>query len=250
MEAYRKGLAIVQELADANPAVSNYQYVLALCHNGIGSLLSKTGKSQEAMASLLEALAIGQKLFEANPTVPYYQDNLATAHVHLGRLLVRQKRFAEGFRGIETGMTIYKKLAEAGSNYRYETRGPGHGHAARGWALVRSGQPATAAADLRRALELWSRNKIPDCQDRLEQSRVLALLAGLGGEAKSGVTAAEAAALADQAVAALRDAIKAGWNWPDELMEPDFDALRGRADFRKLLAEVEARSAPKAKPID
>jgi hypothetical protein len=42
----------------------------------------------------------------------------------------------------------------------------------------------------------------------------------LGAEAKSGVATAEAAAFADQAVASLRDAISAGWNWPDELTSP------------------------------
>jgi hypothetical protein len=55
------------------------------------------------------------------------------------------------------------------------------------------------------------------------------------------VTAAEAAAFADQAAASLREAINAGWRGSEELKEPDFDALRGRPDFRKLVAEVEAR---------
>jgi hypothetical protein len=34
------------------------------------------------------------------------------------------------------------------------------------------------------------------------------------------------------------------------LKEPDFDLLRGRDDFEKLLAELDARSGPKAKPRD
>jgi hypothetical protein len=83
-----------------------------------------------------------------------------------------------------------------------------------------------------------------------QRARVLALLAGLGGEANSGVTKAEAAAFADQSVAALRDAFSAGWGWPDELKGPDFDALRGRADFQKLVAELEAEARPKAKPSE
>ena len=57
---------------------------------------------------------------------------------------------------------------------------------------------------------------------------------------------AEAAGFADQAVASLRHAISAGWSWPDELKEPDFDALRGRDDFQKLLAELETRNKGKA----
>jgi hypothetical protein len=116
--------------------------------------------------------------------------------------------------------------------------------------VVRSGQPSKAAGDLRRAVELWAKEPAPNPETRFERSRALALLAGLGGDAKSGVTAAEAARFADQAVASLRDAFSAGWGWPDELKEPDFDPLRGRDDFKKLLAEVEAKSGPKAKPKD
>jgi hypothetical protein len=97
-----------------------------------------------------------------------------------------------------------------------------------------------------RAVELWAKEPAPDAETRFERSRVLTLLAGLGGEATSGAMTGEAAAFGGQAVAALGDAISTGWNGPDELKEPDFDALRGWDDFKKLLAEVEARN--KAKP--
>ena len=36
-----------------------------------------------------------------------------------------------------------------------------------------------------------------------------------------------------------------GWAIPSELKEPDFDALRGRPDFQKLQAEVEAKATKK-----
>ena len=75
-----------------------------------------------------------------------------------------------------------------------------------------------------------------------ERSRALVLLAGLAADAKSGVTAAEAAGFADKSVAALAVAVKAGWAYPSELKEPDFDALRSRPDFQKLFAEVEAKA--------
>jgi len=89
-------------------------------------------------------------------------------------------------------------------------------------------------------------------ETRYERVRALALLAGLGGEANSGVTKDEAATFADQAVAALRADFRASWAsaLARELKEPDFDALRGRDDFKKLLAEVEAKARPKAKPND
>src|SRR5262249_9229702 len=131
------------------------------------------------------------------------------------------------------------------------TRALGLSHASRGWALVRFGQPSKAAADLRQALKLWGKEPAPgDTTVRFERSRVLALLAGLGGEANSNVTTAAAAAFGDQAVVTLREAFIAGWGLLEELKEPDFDALRGRDDFKKLLAELEAKAGPKAKPKD
>ena len=87
-------------------------------------------------------------------------------------------------------------------------------------------------------------------ETRFERVRALALLAGLGKDPKSGVTAAEAASFADRSVAALRDAIDAGWAVRDGLKEPAFDPLRGREDFQKRVAELEAKHGPKAEPKD
>ena len=89
---------------------------------------------------------------------------------------------------------------------------------------------------------MWAKLPQLDIENQVERSHALALLAGLGGVAKSGVTKEEAATFADQAVAALSDVFRAGWNWPSELKEPDFDALRGRADFQKLFMEVQGKT--------
>jgi hypothetical protein len=80
---------------------------------------------------------------------------------------------------------------------------------------------------------------------RFEIAKALALLAGLGENAKSGVTAAEAKAFASRAVPALAGAIKAGWRplGMDDPKGPDFDALRHREDFQKLLAELDKKVA-------
>jgi tetratricopeptide (TPR) repeat protein len=242
LDAFRKALAILKRLVDDNRAVTEFQRELAITHHYIGLTLSKTGKPEEAMEAHLKALAIFQKLSDANPTVPSYRDDLARTHNNLGRLLARQKRFAEAFTALDAGVAMRQKLAEADPKNTDYASDLGYSHAYRGWALVRSGQPSKAAADLRRAVELWAKEPAPDPDTRFERSLALALLVGLGGDAKSGVTKDEAAAFANQAVAALRDAINAGWNWPNELKEPDFDPLRGRDDFQKLLAESEARN--------
>jgi hypothetical protein len=73
------------------------------------------------------------------------------------------------------------------------------------------------------------------------RSRALALLAGLSVETKSGLTSAEPEASADQAVAALAD-VKTAWGLPGELRGSDFDALRPRPDFQKLVTEVDSKA--------
>jgi tetratricopeptide (TPR) repeat protein/tRNA A-37 threonylcarbamoyl transferase component Bud32 len=250
LKAHQQALVIRQQLADTSPAVAKFQSDLAAGHSSIGYLQSQMGKPAEAQEAHQKALVIRQKLADANPMVPQFQRALAQTHNLLGRLLASQKRFAEAFLALDAGLAIRQKLAEADPKNMEYTSDLGYSHAYRGWALVRAGQPSKAAADLRQVVALWAKAKAPNTETRFERSRALALLAGLGGEAKSGVSMAEAAMFADQAVAALRDAISAGWNLPDELKEPDFDAVRGRADFQKLLAELAAKSGAKAKPND
>jgi hypothetical protein len=64
------------------------------------------------------------------------------------------------------------------------------------------------------------------------------------------VTDEHARTSADESVAALAAIVKSGWAYPSELKEPDFDAVRDRGDFQKLLAEVAARGERKAKLSD
>jgi tetratricopeptide (TPR) repeat protein len=241
-----KALAIFQKLADANPAVVEFEDGLAYCHIQIGDLLSRTARPQEAMEAYLKALAINQKVSGTNPAVLRCQGEIARAHNRLGRLHAHQQRFAEAFTAFDAGLAIAQKLAQAEPKRTEYTHHLGCSHAWRGWALVRYGHPSQAAADLRRAVEVWAK-AAPDSEDRFELARALALLAGLSGEANSGVTKDEAARFADRSIASLRDAFSAGWGWPDELKEPDFEPLRGRDDFKKLLAEVEAKDGVKAK---
>jgi len=250
LRSYEKALAIRQKLADANPAVTSFQQGLAQSHFSIGALLSEMGKPEEALRSYEKARAIMLKLADANPEVAVFRRHLASTHNNIGWLHAHQQRYVDALLALDQGIALCQKLTHDHPNNAYFAHGLGYSLAYRGWAKAHAGQPGGAAADLRLAVELWARSKALDIETRFERSRALALLAGLGVEAMSGVTTAEAAAFADQAVAALADAVKTGWGLPSELKAPDFDAVRGRDDFKKLLAELEAKSGPKARPKD
>src|SRR5262249_16460180 len=137
---------------------------------------------------------------DANPADSVFQIWLTIIQNNLGRALDRQKRLAEAFTALEKGLVIVQELAKADPNDTFNRRQLGESHAFRGGppapprppARARAGQPAEAAADLRRALELWAKLPSLDIEIQVERSRALALLSGLGGDAKSGVTKDEA----------------------------------------------------------
>jgi tetratricopeptide (TPR) repeat protein/tRNA A-37 threonylcarbamoyl transferase component Bud32 len=242
LAAYERARDILQKLAEADPAVAKFQQDLAHSHNNIGAVLHQTGKLAEALAAWERARDILQKLVDANPTVPDYRSVLAWNRYYAGRLLTRLGRSAEGLAALDQARALCQALVDAqsaDSSYRLRL---GYSHAFRGAARARAGRTDAAAADLRHAIDLWVKVPNSEAEDHFERSRALAVLAGLAGDPKSGVTVAEAAACADQAVAALRDALQAGWSVPRELKEPDFDSLRKRDDFQKLHKEMEAKS--------
>jgi serine/threonine-protein kinase len=241
LAAYERARDIQQKLADADSTVTLLQQELAKSHANIGLVLYQTGKPAEALAAYRKGRDIHQKLADAHPTATSFQIELATCHNNLGRLQARLKRFGEAFASLDAGLALRQKLAEAQPTVSVYPNHLGYSYAYRGAAHARAGHPALATGDLRRALELWAGLKDLDPETRSELGRTLALLAGLAGDPKSGVTGAEAKALADQAVGALRDAIQAGWGVAGELREPDFDALRRRDDFQKLQKELEEK---------
>ena len=62
----------------------------------------------------------------------------------------------------------------------------------------------------------------------------------LRADAKSEGAGKQASAEADRAMDWLRKAVAAGWTDADRLAkDKELDALRGRLDFKKLLAELE-----------
>jgi tetratricopeptide (TPR) repeat protein/tRNA A-37 threonylcarbamoyl transferase component Bud32 len=253
---WNQAVTINKQLVADFPSRPEFRQDLVHSLNNRGCRLRRlrmTGRLQEAENDFEQALTICKQLAADFPTVPNYQTYIASLHNNLGWLLAREKRFAEAFAALDAGLAIREKLAESHPKNSEYTTDLGWNHIYRGAALFRSGPVdggSKAAADLRRAIELWAKVPALDSETQFERSRALALLAGLGAAAKSGVTKAEAALFADQSVAALRDAFGAGFNQLDELKEPDFDSLRGRDDFQKVVVEQEAKSGQKPKPKD
>jgi hypothetical protein len=186
---------------------------------------------------------------EADAPTEAVRTQLAYRHNSIGRVLDSTGKPAEALKDYDKELAIRQKLADTDPTSTEYTNHLGWGHAFRGGAHVRAGH-AALAADLRRALALRDKANATDNETCFERSRALALLAELVADGKPGVTKAEARTFADQSIAALAVVVQAGWAVPSELKEPDFDPLRGREDFKKLVAEVEVKAGPKARSND
>jgi serine/threonine protein kinase/tetratricopeptide (TPR) repeat protein len=242
LAAFERARDLLQKLAGAHATATDYQNRLASSHVEIGNLLSGKGKLEEALEPYKRALELQQKA-DPHPIIPAYLNGLANVHIHIGQLYTKQGRFAEAFIALDAGLAIREKLVATDMKSTKYIENLGLSHAYRGRARTQVDQPKEAAADLRNAVVLWDMTPKASSETRFEQSRALAILAKLGADPNSGLTADESKEFADRAIVALTDAFKAGWSQPAELQESDFDAVRHRADFRKLQADVVSKAA-------
>jgi eukaryotic-like serine/threonine-protein kinase len=109
----------------------------------------------------------------------------------------------------------------------------------RAQALPGLGDPAGAAADTHRALELWDGLPPRSGEDWFEVSCSHATLAALAEREGSGVSSGEAPSEADKAMALLTRAVGMGYRDANQFrIETALDSLRNRPDFQLLMMDL------------
>jgi tetratricopeptide (TPR) repeat protein len=150
--AYRRSLDLRRALADANPAVIDYQGRRAFAHNALGVCLLAMGKPAEAERVLREGLEHWQKLVQAHPTVLEFGSGLGYARLGLG-LEAQERgdlgqalaRYGEAAIGLETLLRREPRFVFGRSTLLSV-------HLQRGVALVEEGRLAEADAAFQQAL--------------------------------------------------------------------------------------------------
>jgi tetratricopeptide (TPR) repeat protein len=218
---------------------------LARGYSQLARLMDKIGDLREALAVHRKALAVRRELAAEPGADVETRLDVARSLRMLGHHLFYSGDFEGGLRATQEARDIAAALV-AESPSAAARQQLAHSYHNIGTMLDYKGMPAEAMEAHRRSLAIRQKlvedNPASNVETQVERARALALLAGLGADAKSGVTKEEAKSFADQSVAALAALVKTGWALPSELRESDFDALRGRADFQKLFAEVEAKA--------
>jgi serine/threonine protein kinase len=110
--AFRKALAIQNQLALDFPEVAEYRQELARGHNNFGLLLGATGRPELAETNIRTALEFQCKLVADDSGVPQYRQELAGSWNNLGNLQLTKGRLADAETSYAAAMQIRSKLAD------------------------------------------------------------------------------------------------------------------------------------------
>jgi len=108
--AYRRAVALGQQLAADFPTRPEYMQELALSHNGLGTLFHHTERLKEAESAFADALAILKQLEKPFTDRPDFRRALAGIHNNLGGLLHATGRLTEATAAHAEALAIRQRL--------------------------------------------------------------------------------------------------------------------------------------------
>jgi hypothetical protein len=177
--------------------------------------------------------------------VPDYRDHLANTDNFLSAVMRQLGRPTEACEHAERALTIREQLVKMhpdSANYR---AGLAENLLSRGLARRALGGHAGAVSDLRRAVALLDAQTSPSGEICFESACAHAALAGLAGQASSGVSAEERQSKAARAMDLLHQAVAMGYSNPEQYRTDDaLNPIRNRDDFRLLLMDLAMPADP------
>jgi serine/threonine protein kinase len=270
LEEYRKALEIEKQLVRDKPGVVNYQSDLGSTYYGLSFCYELLGDFTKARTALEESLAIRRRLANRHPGMVQFAADLGATLQNRARILgnpkARAKAYAEAVQTLEGVLLKEPRHSAARRNLAAAYAGRAatldrlgrHAEALEDWDRLRKLEPrwptgwvvnrATTYAHLGRhvrAADDAYKADTPGLKGRpaLNLARTYAVCAkaaskdpALSRERRARLVEANGArAVALLAKAKAGKAFATGQQRQNLAKDPDFSALRGRADFRKWL---------------
>jgi serine/threonine protein kinase/tetratricopeptide (TPR) repeat protein len=239
--AYLDALPILEDLVKTYPNRPDFRQRLASVHNGLALVLKETGRPKDAEAAYGDALTVQRKLVADFDKVPDYHNELAGTLGNLARLLLENKEFDAAAPLLDEALP-HNRAAVAANR-----RNPDYGRYYRNnlWALCQCELALGDHARLAMTAETLAQLGYLGNADVYFGSQFLARCVGLA-EKDSQLDEAGRMGLTqnytDRALVLLRQAV-AGGSIDAAGMRKDrqYDAIREREGFKKLLAELEEK---------
>jgi serine/threonine protein kinase/tetratricopeptide (TPR) repeat protein len=258
---------LFKKLAAAFPAVPEYQLGLANAHNNLGTLLADQGQLDAARNELETACDLRKKLAAAFPAVPEYLVALGMSYCNFGILARDAGQSVDSLHWYDLAIRTLTPVYENARRDFTARQALRDSHLGRAMAYDQLGRDAEAVKDWDKAIELSPKSEQPfhrasRAASRLQAGRTAEAVAEVAELTKASRWSADqwynfacvyAVAstrvadkkqeYADRAMELLRQAVKAGYkNAAHMKKDTDLDALRDGEEFKKLLAELEARA--------
>jgi len=211
--AFENGTQAVQlfeQLDRRFPETVPYQMGLYLASDGLSRLRNQQGETAEALRWSEQARTVLERLVAQHPKNPAFQVDLSRSHSFIGRLLQHSGKFTEALRSFQRAVDVLESLPKLDP--------------------TNSNQLAVNLAACVSLIGAGFNVAAPEDEARLSPTDRL-----------------RRQVYGTRAVAALRQAVTGGSLKLEALKtESDFDSLRDRPDFQKLLEEmaVEGKAAP------
>jgi serine/threonine protein kinase/tetratricopeptide (TPR) repeat protein len=243
--AHAAALALQKQLVAEFPAQHSFRESLALSHNNLAMLLTDTGRSKEAEATYAAALALYHQLAAEFPNWPDLRNELAKMCVRMAVHRLEQQDFGGAHVHLTEAVAHHEAVLQANPQHASYRENYRNNLAAQIRTNAGLGDQVAAKQTAQKLCDLgWD---LPN--DAYAAARSLALcipivqkddLATLEERDK------QVQFYGDEAMQMLRNAVARGYNSVSQLKRDEaLDALRARADGKKLLTEpaieIEAR---------
>jgi tetratricopeptide (TPR) repeat protein len=240
--AHAEALAIEKQLDAEFPNRPEFRRELADGHNNLGHLLLRdTGRLKEAESAYADALAIYKQLAADFPKVPDYRNGAAVTLFNLADVARRRRDFAAARRLLDEALPYHQAALQANPrlpDYRQYYRN----------SLVELAQSCAGQGDRPAALAAATKRRDLGWDPAVDAYEAACMLARCvpivekDDKLDAAKRQAEIGFYADQALAMLRDAVAKGYKDAAHVKkDKDLDPLRERADFKKLLEELEKK---------
>jgi eukaryotic-like serine/threonine-protein kinase len=245
LASHQRASEILQQLAAAHPENAEYQSYFLRARTNVGHTLRRMEQASEALVVLRAVQEPCERMVREHPGVVQYQKDLATQFQRVAEALRQLGKLDDAAASAQKSIDVNEKMLKDNpkdpdnSDRRLELLSL-QGDIARD-----RKQPADAVKIYRSSIKIREGVAAPGADQLYDLACVRAKLAGAAVDSGSGLSAAEARAEADQAMATLRRAAAAGFNSAEKFQkDPDLESLRKRDDFKQLIQDLQQPKKP------